>query len=135
MGYMISFIIQLFVFFLIVSSIGTLFVKATKSTAVEQNLDSDPAANDNERVSNNRDHLSDQRRNKRPDRQKQPDRRTARERYSRGHTQKAMKEVVTLSPTKKKRKVRGQKGLNRKNLKQAVIYKEILDKPLSMRDE
>lgn len=135
MGYMISFIIQLFVFFLIVSSIGTLFVKAAKTAASDQHSEPDPASNDRELVSSDQNDSSQQRRNKRPERQKQPDRRTARERYGRGHTQTAMKDIVTLSSTNKRRKKSTGNNLNRKNLKQAVIYKEILDKPLSMRDE
>lgn len=43
--------------------------------------------------------------------------------------------VVKFSPFEEKKKNKTRVPLNKKNLKQAIIYKEILDKPLSIREE
>ncbi|MCC5890708.1 MAG: hypothetical protein JJU01_09055 [Alkalibacterium sp.] len=140
MNFYFSFIIQLFIFFLIVTSIAGLFTKNqkkpphSKSGQGGDSVEIYPPQNiENEEVKRNAQKKSEQ--TNRPTRTQ----REKRERYQRYDRNKKsdspLKGVVNLSSSVQKKKNRTPAvTFNKSKLKEAIIYKEILDKPLSMRD-
>ncbi|MCC5896273.1 MAG: hypothetical protein JJU16_12500 [Alkalibacterium sp.] len=131
MNFLIVWIIQLFVFFLIVSSVASLFVKSTKANAKSQH--ERLAGDDVEAEKRNAPKKS--KKNNRPIREQ----RAKREQYQRYDRKKPeqnmIQGVVTLSSSKKTKKKNTSVTFNKQNLKQAIVYKEILDKPIALRDE
>lgn len=140
MNLYLSFIIQLFIFFLIVTSIAGVFTKnQAKRPAGKKKLSPDSVekfpSEDVEDTEFKRNAKKQDTQTTRPTRS-QRERREKYQRYQRNNnSEKVMKEVVNLSTTvQKKKKGTGAVSFNKKNLKQAIIYKEILDKPLSIRE-
>lgn len=138
-----SFIIQLFIFFLIVTSVAGLFTKSqTKRPA---NQEGNNAGDSVEKYPSQEVEDKEFKRNAKKQEPSQPTKRPTRtqrerrERYERYQRNKdsspIIKDVVTLSSSnKKKKKHNSTINFDKKKLKEAVIYKEILDKPLSLRD-
>lgn len=131
MGFLIVWIVQLFIFFVIVSSVASLFSKSAKKTA--QNPEARESSDEIEAPKRNL--PKEKRQNSRPGRA-QRERRPERERYDRRkNSEPIIKDVVSLSSSKKRKKrPRSATAFDKRQLKQAIIYKEILDKPLSIRD-
>lgn len=131
MGFLIVWIVQLFIFFVIVSSVASLFLKTTKKTA--QNPE---ARESSDKIEASKRNLpNEKRQNSRPGRV-QRERRPERERYDRRkNSEPIIKDVVSLSSSKnRKKRPRSATDFDKRQLKQAIIYKEILDKPLSLRE-
>ncbi|SDK67231.1 hypothetical protein [Alkalibacterium thalassium] len=131
MGFLIVWIVQLFIFFVIVSSVASLFSKTAKKTA--QNPEARESSDKIE--ASKRNLLNEKRQNSRPGRV-QRERRPERERYDRRkNSEPIIKDVVSLSSSKnRKKRPRSATDFDKRQLKQAIIYKEILDKPLSLRE-
>lgn len=131
MGFLIVWIVQLFIFFVIVSSVASLFSKTAKKTA--QNPE---ARESSDKIEASKRNLpNEKRQNSRPGRV-QRERRPERERYDRRkNSEPIIKDVVSLSSSKnRKKRPRSATAFDKRQLKQAIIYKEILDKPLSLRE-
>lgn len=131
MNFLIVWIIQLLVFFLIVSSLASLFVKSTKANA--KNAHERLAGDDVEAPKRNA--PKQNKATNRPVREQ----RAKREQYQRYDRKKPeqnmIQGVVSLSSKEKAEKKSTSVTFNRQNLKQAIIYKEILDKPIALRED
>lgn len=140
MNFYFSFIIQLFIFFLIVTSVAGVFTKYQKKSrhphdgqagdSVEKYPSQDIEDKEFKRNAKKQEKTAN-----RPTRT-QREKRERYERYQRNKSSEPIiKDVVNLSTSVNKKKKRtGAVSFNKKKLKEAVIYKEILDKPVSMRD-
>lgn len=130
MNFLIVWIVQLIVFFLIVTSIASLFMKSTKANA--RNAHGKLAGDEVEAPKRNAPKTS--KKNNRPVRE-QRQKREQYQRYDRKNPEQNMIQgVVTLSSSKKAEKKSTSVSFNKRNLKQAIVYKEILDKPVALRD-
>lgn len=140
MNFYFSFIIQLFIFFLIVTSIAGLFTKNQKKTPHSK---SGQGGNSVEMYPSQK--VKDKEVKRNAQKKTQPTNRPTRtqrekreryERYDRNKiSESPIKGVVNLSSSVQKKKKRTPAvTFNKSKLKEAIIYKEILDKPLSMRD-
>lgn len=135
-----SFIIQLFIFFLIVTSVAGVFTKSQKKSRhphdgqAGDSVEKYPS-HDAEDKEFKRNAKKQEKPANRPTRT-QRERRERYERYQRNKSSEPIiKDVVNLSTSVQKKKKRtGAVSFNKTKLKEAVIYKEILDKPVSMRD-
>lgn len=138
-----SFIVQLFIFFLIVTSIAGLFTKSqTKRPGNREGMGAGDSVEkypsqdvEDKEFKRNAKKQEPKEQSKRPTRV-QRERRERYERYQRNKdSSPIIKEVVTLAPSNKKKKQHNNViTFDKKKLKEAVIYKEILDKPLSLRN-
>ncbi|GAA0480347.1 hypothetical protein IRB23SM22_10240 [Alkalibacterium sp. s-m-22] len=131
MEFLIVWIVQLFIFFVIVSGLASLFSKTAKKTA--QNPEARESSDKIE--ASKRNSPNEKRQNSRSGRV-QRERRPDRERYDRRkNSEPIIKDVVSLSSSKnRKKRPRSATDFDKRQLKQAIIYKEILDKPLSLRE-
>ncbi|GEK90429.1 hypothetical protein [Alkalibacterium kapii] len=130
-------IIQLIVFFAIVSSIAGFFSKATKNATKQRNV-SDPSEVEAPRKTNEKIRRNEKHSREKSERLKDVSKytRTKRARDRVRESYKPMiKEVVTIEDPYRAKKADHSPAFDKKKLKSAVIYKEILDKPVSMRDD
>ncbi|WP_423189927.1 hypothetical protein ACO1PF_03265 [Alkalibacterium sp. f15] len=138
MPFIFVWLIQLFIFFAIVSSVASFLTKATKRVNTQANR-TDPSKMEvpiHKVETTKRNEQKPVKTNNRPVREERYTR-TPRVRDTIRQKNKPMiKDVVTIEdPYRAAEKKVISTLFNRKSLKQAVIYKEILDKPISMRDE
>ncbi|OJF91593.1 hypothetical protein [Alkalibacterium sp. 20] len=138
MPFVFVWLIQLFIFFAIVTSVASFLTKATKRVNTQANR-TDPSKMDapmHEVETTKRNEQKPAKTNNRPVREDRYTR-TPRVRDTiREKNKSIIKDVVTIEdPYRAADKKVVTTLFNRKSLKQAVIYKEILDKPVSMRDE
>lgn len=140
MNLYLNFIIQLFIFFLIVTSIAGIFTKnQNKRPPGKEGLDGESVekypSQDVEDKEFKRNAKKQEKQASRPTRT-QREKRERYERYQRNKSSEPIiKDVVNLSTSVQKKKKRtGTISFNKQDLKKAVIYKEILDKPVSMRN-
>ncbi|MFO8068731.1 MAG: hypothetical protein R6U02_01945 [Alkalibacterium sp.] len=131
-------LIQLFIFFIIVTSVASLLTKVTKRANTQEKR-IDPSKMDaplREVETTKRNEQKPATKNKRPVREDRYTR-TPRARDSiRQQNKEMIKDVVTIKdPYQATENKVVSTLLSKKRLKQAIIYKEILDKPVSMRDE
>lgn len=141
MPFLIVWVIQLFIFFAIVSSVASFFSKATKS-AKNQAHRADPSQMDTpihqvqepaeKERRNEKKHV---RKNNRPVREDKYTRTPRARDAMRQQNKEIIKDVVTIKDPYETKKKKVSTSFKHKRLKQAIVYKEILDKPLSMRDE
>ena len=137
MPFIIVWVIQLVVFFAIVTSVASALSRYTKSASNKAGR-TDPSEMDAPKQQADTLKRNEQRpvrKNNRPVREDKYTR-TPRARDRIRETHKPMiKEVATIKDPYRTKEKKVSTSFGRKRLKQAVIYKEILDKPVSMRDE
>ncbi|SFC26547.1 hypothetical protein SAMN04488102_104171 [Alkalibacterium subtropicum] len=137
MSFIIIWIIQLLVFFAIVSSIATIFSRITKN-ASRQVPRNDPSEMEvpKQRVETiRRNEKKPEKKSNRPERESKYTRTPrARDKVRESH-KPLIKEVTTIEDPYRTKEKKVSPSFNRKRLKEAIVYKEILDKPVSMRDD
>lgn len=137
MPFVFVWIIQLFIFFAIVSSIATFFTKFTKNASNQKHTHdhSEVEAPVQSTETIRRNEKKAERRSNRPVREERYTR-TPRARDKVRETHKPMiKDVVTIDDPYRTKEKKVSTSFSKKRLKEAVVYKEILDKPVSMRDD
>lgn len=134
MNFLIVWIVQLLVFFVIVSSVASLFTKSKANTNTKTHQ-ARQAGDEVEAPKRNVPKKTQTKQNNRPVRAQ----REKREQYQRFDRTKPatnmIQEVVSLSSSKKGENKSTSVSFNKRNLKQAFVYKEILDKPISLRED
>lgn len=149
MPFVIIWIVQMLVFFLFIIGIALFFTKTVKKNTKEQQRER-PAVKDykpiqerrqeqqelKEQLSRNQSAKNNRNRNNRSVRseKKQQENDTIANRRRR-REESTIGSVVTFTSTEQEKNKKVSIPLNKKNLKQALMYKEILDKPLSLRED
>ena len=137
MPFLFGWLIQLFIFFAIVSSIASFFSKATKSGRTQGNH-TDPSKMDVSKPQAKTEKRNEQKpvkKNNRPVREERYTRTPRARDTIRQQNKTIIKDIVTIKDPYRVEDKKTSTSFDRKRLKQAIIYKEILDKPVSMRDE
>jgi len=136
MSFIIVWVIQLVLFFAIVSSVASALSRYTKSASKQSGTDpSEMDVPKQQADTFNRNEPRPAKKNNRPVREDKYTR-TPRARDRVRETHKPMiKEVSTIKDPYRTKEKKVSTSFSRKRLKQAIVYKEILDKPVSMRDE
>lgn len=130
MGYLIVWVLQLLVFFAIVSSVAVLFMKSAKATA------KNPEARErSDEVEAPRQNAEKYRKRNNRQNYNQSEKKTGEQYLRQEISEPLINDVVTLSSLNKTKKQNTRITFNKQNLKKAIIYKEILDKPLALRED
>ncbi|WP_368645148.1 hypothetical protein AB4027_09485 [Alkalibacterium putridalgicola] len=137
MPFVFVWIIQLFIFFAIVSSIATFFTKFTKNASNQRHTNdrSEVEAPVQSTETVRRNEKKTERISNRPVREERYTR-TPRARDKVRETHRPMiKDVVTIDDPYRAKEKKVSTSFSKKRLKEAIVYKEILEKPVSMRDD
>ncbi|MDZ7834521.1 MAG: hypothetical protein U5K84_03460 [Alkalibacterium sp.] len=137
MSFILVWVIQLVAFFAIVTSVASALSRYSKSASKPagrtDHSEMDAPKQQVDKLKRNEQRPA--RKNNRPVREDKYTR-TPRARDRVRETHKPMiKEVSTLKDPYRTKEKKVSTTFSRKRLKQAIVYKEILDKPMSMRDE
>ena len=137
MPFVFAWIIQLFIFFAIVSSVATFFTKTVKKSSSQSHTydHSEVEAPAQSEMAVRRNEKKTEKKSNRPVREEKYTR-TPRARDKVRESHKPMiKDVATIKDPYRTKEKKVSTSFSKKRLKQAVVYKEILDKPVSMRDD
>lgn len=137
MPLIIGWIIQLIIFFTVVSSIASFFSKSTKNKTKQKKVNDPSEVEAPKRKNKNvkRNEQPQKNKEKRSQREKKYTRTPrARDRVRESY-EPIIKDVVTIDNPYSTKEKNTSATFNKKKLKVAVIHKEILDKPVSMRDD
>ncbi|GEK88332.1 hypothetical protein SAMN04488100_10643 [Alkalibacterium putridalgicola] len=137
MPFVFAWIIQLLIFFAIVSSVAGFFTRLTKNASNQKRTDyqGEVKAPIDSAEPPRRNEKRTKQKSNRPVREEKYTR-TPRARDTVRETHKPMiKDVVTIKDPYRTKEKKVSTSFNRDRLKEAIVYKEILDKPVSMRDD